>query len=104
MNVSGTEEFRDVGKYVSIVLKQAERCSLTPDIVTKCQESGLFNTHAISKMITSGTRIRLYIVSSGGSRNFERGVQLRVHEAQPKIFGLPRPLPDVNARVIIVAS
>ena len=24
--------------------------------------------------------------------------------AQPKIFGLPRPLPDVNARVIIVAT
>jgi len=37
-------------------------------------------------------------LSSGGSRNLQRGVQLRVHEAQPKIFGLPRPLPDVNAR------
>jgi len=34
---------------------------------------------------------------SGGSRNLERGVQLRVHEVQLKIFGLPRPLPDVNA-------
>jgi len=41
---------------------------------------------------------------SGGSRNLERGVQLRVHEANPKIFGLPRPLPDVNAYVIIVAT
>ena len=44
------------------------------------------------------------VISSGGSRNLERGVQLRVHEAQPKIFGLPRPLPDVNARVIIVTT
>jgi len=42
--------------------------------------------------------------SSGGSRNLERGVQLRVHEAHPKMFGLPRPLPDVNAHVIIVAT
>jgi len=42
--------------------------------------------------------------SSGGSRNLERGVQLRVYEAHPKIFGLPRPLPDVNAHVIIVAT
>ena len=30
---------------------------------------------------------------SGGSRNLERGVQPRSHEARPKIFGLPRPLP-----------
>jgi len=41
---------------------------------------------------------------SGGSRNLERGVQLRVHKAHPKIFGLPRPLPDVNTHVIIVAT
>ena len=41
---------------------------------------------------------------SGGSKNFERGVQLWVHKAHPKIFGLPRPLPDVYARVIIVAT
>jgi len=42
--------------------------------------------------------------SSGGSRNLERGVQLQVHEAHLKIFGLPCPLPDVHARVIIVAT
>jgi len=41
---------------------------------------------------------------SGGSRNLERGVQLRIREAHPKIFGLPRPLPDVNAHVIIVTT
>jgi len=43
-------------------------------------------------------------ISSGGSRNLERGVQLRVHEAHPKIFGWPRPLLDINAHVIIVAT
>ena len=46
----------------------------------------------------------LYMITSGGSRNLERGVQLRVHEAHPKIFGLPCPLPDVNAHVIIVTT
>ena len=30
---------------------------------------------------------------SGGFRNLERGVQLLVREARPKIFGSPRPLP-----------
>ena len=29
---------------------------------------------------------------SGGFRNLERGVQPLAREAQPKIFGLPRPL------------
>ena len=29
---------------------------------------------------------------SGGFRNLERGVQLLVHKARAKIFGLPRPL------------
>jgi len=32
-------------------------------------------------------------VHSGRSKNLERGVQPRMHEAHPKIFGLPHPLP-----------
>ena len=31
--------------------------------------------------------------SSGGFRNWERGVQPLAHKAHPLIFGLPRPLP-----------
>jgi len=33
------------------------------------------------------------LLLSGGSRNLERGVQPLAHEAHPKMFGLPRPLP-----------
>jgi len=50
-------------------------------------------------MVQCYTGVSIHL--SGGSRNLERGVQ---HEAHPKIFGLPRPLSDVNARVIIVAT
>jgi len=51
---------------------------------------------------------------SGGSRNLERGVQPRAHEAslvprpeKERKKGLPRPLPVINAfvtHVIIVAT
>ena len=62
-------------------------------------------TSVNSKSINTEVSIFFSLISgSGGSRNLERGVQLRVHEAHPKIFGLPRPLPDVNAHVIIVAT
>ena len=47
------------------------------------------------------------LIGSGGSRNLERGVQPRAHEAHPKLFGLPRPLPVINAfvtHIIIVAT
>ena len=36
--------------------------------------------------------LNIVMVSSGGSRNLERGVQPLVHEGHPKIFGLLRPL------------
>ena len=45
--------------------------------------------------------------TSGGSRNLERGVQLWAQEAHPKVFGLPCPLPVINAFVthtILVAT
>ena len=32
-------------------------------------------------------------IAIGGFRNLERGVQLLAREAQPKILGMPRPLP-----------
>ena len=35
----------------------------------------------------------LILLCSGGFRNLERGVQPLARKAQPKILGLPRPLP-----------
>ena len=37
---------------------------------------------------------------SGGSRNLERGVQLRVHEAHPKIFCVATPTSVRQCNVI----
>ena len=34
-----------------------------------------------------------HCLCSGGFRNLERGVQPLAREAQPKILGVPRPLP-----------
>ena len=44
---------------------------------------------------------------SGGSRNLERGVQQWAVRSAPEVFGLPRPLPDINTfvtHVIIVTT
>jgi len=41
---------------------------------------------------------------SGGSANWGRGVQPLAHEAHPKIFELPRPLPVITVAAVLIGS
>ena len=63
--------------------------------MTPCSMVASYHMTSCSKVYSDKLTL-VYIVqsnNSGGFRNLERGVQPLAGEAQPKIFGLPCPLP-----------
>ena len=64
-------------------------------------------SHVVSTTVTVALDYQTAMDHSGGSRNLERGVQQWAVRSAPEVFGLPRPLPDINTfvtHVIIVAT